>query len=427
MAYDVIIAGGSFAGLAVVSQLRGKILLIEPHRIGEHQTSACGTPLGVPERLGLMDSVLQVHRELVLHTHDYTTVVEVSETPFCTFDYKRFCDGMAKGVHAEVLRGHVLGREGRKVVTDRGSFVGEILVDASGWRSVLENQREGFGRRRRLMNFGIETVAPRNGDKLCFWFDPGTFPRGIAWFFPIGKGSRIGVASYVEENHLGPPLELFLESMGLVRKETHGGYFPAALQAPTLRDIFRVGDAAGQCLPLTGEGIRPAIYFGQACGSIVQEILDGGISLEDGLKRYREFVVQHQRIYRALRLAQWLVVNLPPQLARLLLLLACRESFLSYIRPRYMRFADPKGLKPVLREMNNSREGEIGATSEAAILHRSKGDKRMARDPVCGIEDDEKQGREPVKHLCGEKVRAGSEERRFSSGSSPSSVGRSWA
>lgn len=368
MAYDVIIAGGSFAGLAVASQLRGKVLLIEPHGIGEQQTSACGTPLGVPECLGLMDSVLQVHRELVLHTRAITAVADVSETPFCTFDYKRFCEGMAEAVHAEILRAHVLGREGRKVVTDRGSFVGEILVDASGWRSVLGDQRQKFSRRRRFMNFGIETVAPRKGDKLCFWFDPGAFPCGIAWFFPIGNGSRIGVGSYVEENHLGPPLELFLQSMGLVRKETHGGYFPAALQASTPGDIFRVGDAAGQCLPLTGEGIRPAIYFGQACGSIIQEILDGGITLGDGLKNYREFVIKHQRIYRLLRLAQGLVVRVPPQLARFLLLLVCRESVLSYIRPRYMRFADPKRLKPIWREMNKSFEGEIEAVSSAGVV-----------------------------------------------------------
>jgi len=51
--HDVIIAGGSFAGLAVASQIHGRNLLIEPNGIGEYPTSACGTLLGVPERLGL--------------------------------------------------------------------------------------------------------------------------------------------------------------------------------------------------------------------------------------------------------------------------------------------------------------------------------------------------------------------------------------
>jgi flavin-dependent dehydrogenase len=350
MAYDVIIAGGSFAGLAVASQLRGKTLLIEPHGIGERQTSACGTPLAVPERLGLMDSVLQAHHELVLHTPTYTEVVDVSDSPYCTFDYQRFCKGMASALQAEIIRGRVLALEGRKVVTDRGCFVGEIFVDASGWRAVLGNHKQGLGYRRRLMNFGIETVTPRTGDKLCFWFDPAVIRRGFAWYFPVGQGSRVGVGSYLEQNHLSPSLEGFLDSLGLVREETHGGYFPAALKPPTGENIFRVGDSGGQCLPLTGEGIRPAIYFGQACGAIIQEVLDGRIGLDEGLKSYRSYVMKHQRLYRALRMAQQLVVTLPPAVARLLLRLACKEISLSYILPRYMGFADPKSLKPLFGE-----------------------------------------------------------------------------
>jgi flavin-dependent dehydrogenase len=364
MAYDVIIAGGSFAGLAVASQLRGKVLLIEPHGIGEQQTSACGTPLGVPERLGLMDSVLQVHRELVLHTRTYTAVVDVSDDPFCTFDYTKFCRGMAAALQADILKARVLGGEGGSVATDKGRFSAEVLVDASGWRSVLGSQRRKFRHRRQLMNFGIETVTRRRGDKLCFWFDPGELPRGIAWFFPIGNGSRVGVANYIADNHLGPPLEDFLESLGLARAETHGGYFPAGLQRPVQENIFRVGDAAGQCLPLTGEGIRPAIYFGQACGSIIQDVLDGRVSVQDGFQAYQSFVAKRRKVYQALRLAQWLVANLPSPFGRFLLLLACRDAFLSHIRPGYMSFASSRGLRPLLsvgREAGHSIQALEGA------------------------------------------------------------------
>lgn len=361
MDYDVIIAGGSFGGLAVASQIRGKTLLVEPYEIGERQTSACGTLLGVPQRLGLKDSVLQVHRELVLHTPTYTEVVDVSDNPFCTFDYKRFCQGMAASIQADILRARVLGLEGREVVTNKGRFSGEIFLDASGWRSVLGNNRKELGHRRRLMNFGIETVSPRKGDKLCFWFDPVAIPRGVAWFFPVGGGSRIGVGTYVDENHLGPSLDIFLDSLGLVREETHGGYFPAGLQAPIKGNLFRVGDAAGQCLPLTGEGIRPAIYFGQACGSIIQKIVDGRFGLAEGLEAYRAFVMKHQRLYQVLRMAQRLVVKLPPPVVRTLLLLACKELSLSYILPRYMGFADPKSLKPLYGEVYGDCENEMEA------------------------------------------------------------------
>lgn len=39
--YDVIIAGGSFAGLAVASQIHGRTLFIEYREAGGHESSAC--------------------------------------------------------------------------------------------------------------------------------------------------------------------------------------------------------------------------------------------------------------------------------------------------------------------------------------------------------------------------------------------------
>src|SRR3979490_2543828 len=55
----------------------------------------------------------------------------------------------------------------------------------------------------------------------------------------------------------------------------------------TVGRVFAVGDAAGQCLPLTAEGIRPALYFGGEGGRIVQRVLDGAGSLEAGLEAYQ--------------------------------------------------------------------------------------------------------------------------------------------
>ena len=59
----------------------------------------------------------------------------------------------------------------------------------------------------------------------------------------------------------------------------HGTYFPAPALRPTVGKALRGGRRRGQCLPLTAEGIRPALYFGSGCGRIVQRIFDGGLSL----------------------------------------------------------------------------------------------------------------------------------------------------
>ncbi len=349
MKYDVIIAGHSFAGLAVASQLRGSILLIDPKPIGEGQTSACGTLLGVPQRLGLMDSVLQAHPFLAFHTPTRTERYDVQEHHFCTFDYQRFCEGMAGGTDAQILQAVVRGVEGDEVVTNRGRFRGTILVDASGWRGVLANSVcPGYTPRER-MSYGIETVARRKGENLCFWYDPNLVPEGVAWFFPIGEESRIGVASYVGDGHLRPHLDIFLDSLGLTKANIHGGYFPWSFRVPTAGKLFVVGDAAGQCLPLTGEGIRPALYFGQACGRIIQRILEGKLSLRLGLDEYRAFVLHHRGLYRLLGFFQRLLVRGPVGMVNRLIALACREPLRSFILRGYVAYADPERLTPLDR------------------------------------------------------------------------------
>ncbi|NOX63413.1 MAG: hypothetical protein GXP42_15925 [Chloroflexi bacterium] len=69
MSYDVIIAGASFAGLAVAAPWRGKrVLLLSPKPIGAGQTSACGALVSTLESLGLKASIRQIHRRPALHT-----------------------------------------------------------------------------------------------------------------------------------------------------------------------------------------------------------------------------------------------------------------------------------------------------------------------------------------------------------------------
>src|SRR5271154_6443701 len=59
---DVLICGGSFAGLAVARELAGSgadVLLVDRYEIGERQTSACGIPTGWLEAMALTDALQQ--------------------------------------------------------------------------------------------------------------------------------------------------------------------------------------------------------------------------------------------------------------------------------------------------------------------------------------------------------------------------------
>jgi len=67
--YDAVIAGGSFGGLVLATSLKGRVALVEKGEVGEGQTSACGTTLDLIQKLGLEESIEEVHDEGVMHVH----------------------------------------------------------------------------------------------------------------------------------------------------------------------------------------------------------------------------------------------------------------------------------------------------------------------------------------------------------------------
>jgi flavin-dependent dehydrogenase len=343
--FDAIVVGGSFAGLAVARQLHGEVLLLDRNEIGAVQTSACGTPLWVPQALGVAESVLQVHDKLTLRGPTRSVTYDLSAVPFCTFDYRRFCEGMLEKVRARFLRASVTGVEEGAVVTTEGRFTAPVVVDCSGWRGAVVNAGAVTAPGPGQLSFGLETHASLGGEGLHLWLDHEVIPRGLGWVFPVGKGSLIGLGSYVGVSKLKPALERFLRDCGTAGSAYHGTYFPNRLFRATVGRHFAVGDAAGQCLPLTAEGIRPALYFGVRCGRIVQQILEGRLGLAEGLERYRAVVDGYRVPYRILRVAQWMAEHTPTRWFVALAEAAARHPLLPRWWPRYGWFgrfdADP--------------------------------------------------------------------------------------
>src|ERR1700759_270506 len=89
-AWDVLICGASFAGLAVARELAGsgaRVLVVDRYEIGERQTSACAMPTGWLQALDLMGSHRQTFGELVVHT-PFRTARWTLPWSFSTFDYR---------------------------------------------------------------------------------------------------------------------------------------------------------------------------------------------------------------------------------------------------------------------------------------------------------------------------------------------------
>lgn len=292
----MIIAGGSFAGLAVARQLRGRVLLLDRQPIGEGQSSACGAPLVTLERMGVREAILQVHDALVIHTRRGVATWRPG-VPFATFDYRRFCEEVLEHLDAEVKIAAAQRVDGHEVVTSAGRFTAPLIVDATGWRAVLASSlRPGYVRRR-LMGFALETELPVTFPPgLHFYFDREIIRHGYAWAFPAGTQTRFGVGSCGPETKLQQPLQRFLARMGLRAGQYHGGFLASGLRDPVVDGVFVVGDGAGQCLPLTGEGIRMAVRAGLFLGDQLRLVIAGELPVEAARERYRAFVrAQHHR------------------------------------------------------------------------------------------------------------------------------------
>jgi len=358
MDYDVIIAGGSFAGLAVVAQLRGKrVLLVEPHAIGAVQTSACGTLLAVLEATGTLDSLLQVHDRFVLHLR-HRTIEYPLPYPFCTFDYRTFCNRLLAQSDVEILHASVLGHRGHLVYTTRGAFDAEILIDATGWRAALATNGRQQAEHWDGKSFGLETTVPISEDGLHFYYEPrrlGLFT--IGWLFPIGARSRAGVASYLGHPQLNETLADFMhDDLGCAAPPDgrHGGYFPYRRRPATTDHVFRVGDAAGQCFPFTGEGIRPALYFGAALGRLARRVLAGELREPDALREYRNFVPRHASAYRYLLVAQKVIPGLPMGWIEHVARRVQQPGWLNFVLWTYWHAINPQAFATYFRAANKN-------------------------------------------------------------------------
>ena len=295
----MVVAGASFAGLAAAQRVHGRVALIDKDPIGAGVTSACGAPVSIVKAMGAESSIQQIHDHLVIYTERSRAVWPLPES-FCTFDYKAFCELAFARTRAESIHATVVGRSGGTVRTSGGDVQGRFLIDATGWRAALAGGPASRYVNRRWMAFGIETEVEREFEPgLHFYFLP-EIRDGYAWAFPCDGRVRLGVLSYLGRSKLQHALDNFLDRFSVSAERVHGGFLASGLRAPVFDGVFITGDAAGQCLPVTGEGIRTAALAGFACGDLVQKVLGGSLTADEATGAYSKFVTRERRRFRAL-------------------------------------------------------------------------------------------------------------------------------
>jgi hypothetical protein len=161
---------------------------------------------------------------------------------------------------------------------------------------------------------------------------------GVGWVFPRQETASFGLGSYFGATHLRQPLKTFVERFDEHPDGLHGTYFTHTFRAPTAGRVFVVGDAAGMCLGLTGEGIRPAMFFGEACGQTIRRILAGQITLKAGLGEYAAFVNARKPIFQFFSGAQAILARVPARWIDGIARVIREEPLRSWVLDQYWGF-----------------------------------------------------------------------------------------
>jgi menaquinone-9 beta-reductase len=338
---DVLICGASFAGLAVARELAGcgaRVLVLDRYEIGERQTSACGIPTEWLRVMGLMEAHRQTFGRLVVHTPHATARLELPWT-FSTFDYPQLCSLLWEQSDATFETATVKGRTGGVVHTDRGDLSATLVVDALGWRRVLGGRYQPPDA---PLSRGLEVHPWGAGDELEVWIDRRYVPAGYGWSFPAREEARVGVGSFDPRFHVKDTTVLLAEDLDREAVRYQGNWIPHKLREATEDGVFFVGDSAGQCLPLTAEGIRTAFYFGIACGRELRAVVEGRRTAAEALTRYHDFSAAHEWKFRWMLRAQRLVPRVPPRLLGRALEAMQWRRFVDWSFGHYLRIAPPE-------------------------------------------------------------------------------------
>jgi hypothetical protein len=287
-----------------------------------------------------------------------------------SFDYRELCEALWEQADARFEIAHVRGRTGRVVHTDRGDLSAPLIVDALGWRRVLGPGANVQPPEARISR-GLE-VHPHDarGTDLDVWIDRSVVRSGYAWSVPAAGERRIGVGSYEPRDHVKEPTREMAQRLESDAVRYQGNWFPHQLRPAVEDGVAFVGDSAGHCFPLSGEGIRTAFYFGIACGRELRAVLAGDKRREQALADYGAFSDGHAPAFRLALGLQRLVPALPPRVLTAALKVIGRERLTRRAFSWYLDQAHPRFAAAALADVNSGieerREGELLASRASA-------------------------------------------------------------
>jgi len=286
MLYDVVIAGGSIAGLLCAREIAKKghsvLVLEEDDEIGtpEH----CG---GLVSISGLDELGIIPFRKTFEHFIESAEIFSPGGSSFSIESKKqkvaeinrRDLDKQvalqAKKNGAEIwVRASFKGITSDGVKTSEGNIKCKIIVDARGVSALINKDRTGI-----LSSAQYEIFADwiKKG-KVEVYFDQKKFPGFFAWIIPSYDGvGKAGVAG--RGINVADALNDFLKSKGkhvTIRKIFAPIWIKGPIDKFVSNNVVIVGDAAGQSKPTTAGGIFSCGMGGILAGKAISKFLETG-------------------------------------------------------------------------------------------------------------------------------------------------------
>jgi digeranylgeranylglycerophospholipid reductase len=290
--YDLLVVGGSFAGLACArtAALRGlKVAVLdskpEPGArvrttgiLVKEVTDDCDLPARLMRKVPGVRLYAPDGRSLDLHAPGY--FFQATDTS----ELLRWMAAEAERAGATLLYGRKLNAaelEANGVRVPDLDLSARYLIGADGARSRVA-EIFGLGRNRRfLVGAEIECESVEGLDQRflhCF-ADSEIAPGYIGWAVPGHGVTQIGVASKAGSKpdlaKLIARLSRLLGGKPLRIVERRSGLIPTGGPvAPLGRGrVLLIGDAAGLVSPVTGGGIHTALQFGRRAAQLVSDYL----------------------------------------------------------------------------------------------------------------------------------------------------------
>ena len=183
-----------------------------------------------------------------------------------------------------------------------------LLIGADGVNSTVARET-GLRTRFNRDELGItiqaqialpeEVISNRFGNRMEFYYGREFCPYGYLWIFPKHSSVYVGVGSLlsVVTNRLELYLNRFIETHSMGKEKLAEGTIqlieralvPLTYQRKSAADgVLLVGDAAGHCSAITGEGLHYSIAAGRIAGEIAVNAVKKGSFGYQFLRRYEQ-------------------------------------------------------------------------------------------------------------------------------------------